>query len=226
MKEVLIAPSTDPCAVKDLTKYAKEMEKAGADWLHCDIMDGKFVPKRTFDYLILAFIRKSTNLKLDVHLMVENPMKVAKDYVKYGADSVTFHYESFKDKIQLVNAVQTLKRLGVKVGVAIKPSTPVNALEHILKYLDIVLVMSVEPGKSGQQFIKESLVKIAFLNKKRQDEGYNFLIEVDGGINLINASIVAISGADVLVSGNTIFKSTDRKRTISDLRGEFDINKD
>lgn len=226
MKKVLIAPSTDPCSVKDLTKYAKEIEKAGADWLHCDIMDGKFVPKRTYDYLIMAFIRKSTNLKLDVHLMVENPMKVAKDYAKYGADSITFHYEAFKDKIQLVSAIQTLKNLGVKVGVAIKPSTPVNVLEHILKYLDIVLVMSVEPGKSGQQFIKDSLVKVAFLNKKRLEEDYNFLIEVDGGINPVNASIVAISGADVLVSGSAVFNSRNKKQTIIDLRGEFDINKD
>ncbi len=226
MKKVLIAPSTDPCSINELTKYAKEVEKAGADILHCDIMDGKFVPKRTYDYMILAFIRKSTNLKLDVHLMVENPMKVAQDYIKYGADSVILHYEAFKDKIQLVSAVQTLKRTGAKIGVAINPTTPVSVLEHLLKYLDIVLVMSVEPGKSGQQFIKDSLVKIAYLNKKRLDEGFNYIIEVDGGINAMNSQIVAISGADVLVSGAAVYNSKDRKRMISDLRGEFDINKD
>ncbi len=226
MKKVLIAPSTDPCSINELTKYAKEVEKAGADWLHCDIMDGKFVPKRTYDAMIFAFIRKSTNLKLDVHLMVENPLKTAKEFIKYGADSITIHYEAFKDKIQLISTLQTLKRMGVKVGVSLKPNTPINFLDNILKYVDIVLVMSVEPGKSGQQFIKDSLIKIAYLNKKRLEDGLDFLIEVDGGINAINSQIVAISGADVLVSGSTVYKAKDRQRMISDLRGEFEMNKD
>lgn len=225
MKKVLIAPSTDPCVIKDLTKYVKELDRAGADWIHCDIMDGKFVPKRTYDYLILAFLRKATNLTLDVHMMVENPMKVVQEYIKYGADIITVHYEAFHDKIQLVNALQQIKKMGVKVGVSIKPSTPVSLLENILKYVDLVLIMSVEPGKSGQEFIKESLVKIAFLNKKRLDEDLDFLIEVDGGINTVNASIIAISGADILVSGNCVFKSPDKKKTINALRGEFEVNK-
>lgn len=220
MKNVLIAPSTDPCPVKDLTKYIKELEEDGADLIHCDIMDGKFVEKRTYDYMILAFIRKVTRLKLDVHLMVQNPIAVAKSYVRYGADRIIIHMESFPDKIQLVGAIQTIKKMGVEVGVAINPQTPVKSLDTILKYVDLVLVMSVVPGKSGQQFIKDSLVKIAYLNKKRAEENLNFLIEVDGGINSINASIVAVSGADILVSGSAIYNAENRKAIIKEMRGQ------
>ena len=220
MKKILVAPSTDPCAVKDLTKYVQELEEAGADLIHCDIMDGKFVERRTYDYMILAFIRKSTKLKLDVHLMVKDPISVAKNYVRYGADRIIIHYESFPDKIQLVGAIQTIKKLGVQVGVAINPSTPVKVLDSILKYVDLVLVMSVAPGKSGQQFIKDSLIKIAYLNKKRTEDELEFLIEVDGGINSINASIVAVSGADIVVSGSAIYNAEDRAAVIREMHGE------
>ncbi len=220
MKNILIAPSTDPCAVKDLTKYVKELEEAGADLIHCDIMDGKFVPRRTYDYMILAFIKKSTKLKLDVHLMVQNPVNVAKDYVRYGADRIIIHYEAFPDKIQLVGAIQAIKKLGVEVGVAINPKTPVKVLDSILKYVDLVLVMSVEPGQSGQKFIKDSLIKIAYLNKKRVEEGLDFLIEVDGGINSINAPIIAVSGADILVSGSAIYNAEDRAAIIKEIHGD------
>jgi len=221
MKKIQIAPSTDPCPIKDLTKYVKEVEGCGADLIHCDIMDGKFVPKRTFDYMVLAFLRKVTKLKLDVHMMVSEPLKMAKDFVRYGADFITIHYEAFHDKIQLVGALQSIKKLGVKVGIAIKPKTPVKCLDNILKFVDLVLVMSVEPGKSGQEFIKDSLVKIAYLNKKRTEEDLDFLIEVDGGINTINASIVAVSGADILVSGSVIYNSLDKKKTIDEMHGKY-----
>ena len=221
MKKIQIAPSTDPCPIKDLTKYVKELEGCGADLIHCDIMDGKFVPKRTFDYMVLAFLRKVTKLKLDVHMMVTEPLKVAKYFVRYGADMITIHYEAFHDKIQLVGALQSIKKLGVKVGVAIKPATPVKCLDNILKFVDLVLVMSVEPGKSGQEFIKDSLVKIAYLNKKRTEDKLDFLIEVDGGINTINASIIAVSGADILVSGSVIYNSGDKKKTISEMHGKY-----
>lgn len=220
MKKILIAPSTDPCPVKDLTKYVKTLEEAGADLIHCDIMDGKFVERRTFDYMILAFIKKSTRLKLDVHLMVQNPTMVAKHYVRYGADRIIIHYEAFPDKIQLVGAVQSIKKLGVSVGVAINPKTPVKVLDTILKYVDLVLVMSVEPGKSGQAFIKDSLIKIAYLNKKRTEENLNFLIEVDGGINEIYAPIVAVSGADIVVSGSAIYNAENKENMIKLMHGQ------
>ena len=219
MKKIQIAPSTDPCPIRDLTKYIKELEESGADLIHCDIMDGKFVPKKTFDYMILGFLKKVTNLKLDVHMMVQNPLSVAQNYVRYGADIITIHYEAFRDKIQLVGALQTIKKMGVYVGIAINPTTPVKVLDNILKYIDVVLIMSVQPGKSGQQFIKESLVKIAYLNKKRIEEKLDFIIEVDGGINTINAQIIAVSGADILVSGSVIYNAEDRKKIISEMRG-------
>lgn len=220
MKKVLIAPSTDPCAIKDLTEYVKQLEKDGADWIHCDIMDGKFVPKRTFDHLIFAFLRKATSLPLDVHLMCSQPMAVAKDFIKYGADGITVHYEAFNDKISLLTSLQELRSLGVRVGLSIKPETPVQKVENLLNYLDLVLIMSVEPGKSGQSFIKDSLIKIAYLSKKRSELGLNFLIEVDGGVNETNASIITVSGADVLVSGNCVFLSENRRKTMEILRGE------
>lgn len=223
MKKILIAPSTDPCPIKDLTKYVKDLEKDGADWIHCDIMDGKFVPKRTFDYLILAFIRKETKLPLDVHLMVEQPMKVFKDYIKYGADVITVHYEVFPDKLTLINALKQIRDTGVKVGISIKPETPVEVLDNLLHFIDLVLIMSVEPGKSGQDFIKDSLIKVAYLNKKRTERGLDFLIEVDGGINTTNASIITVSGADVLVSGSVVYNSENRAKTMDMLRGKKEL---
>ena len=223
MKKILIAPSTDPCPIKNLTTYVKQLEDAGADWIHCDIMDGKFVPKRTFDYLILAFIRKETKLPLDVHLMVQQPMKVVKDYVKYGANIITVHYEVFTDKLSLINALQEIRKMGVKVGLSIKPETSVDVLENILHYIDLVLIMSVEPGKSGQEFIKESLIKIAYLNKKRTEQGLDFLIEVDGGVNTTNSSIITVSGADVLVSGNAVYNSDNRRKSMDILRGKKEL---
>ena len=151
--------------------------------------------------------------------MVQNPTAVAKNYVRYGADRIIIHYEAFRDKIELVGAVQMIKKMGVEVGVAINPKTPVKVLDQILKYVDLVLVMSVEPGKSGQQFIKDSLVKIAYLHKKRTEDGLNFLIEVDGGINSINAPIISVSGADILVSGSAIFNAENRAQIIQEMHG-------
>ena len=220
MKKILVAPSTDPCDIKDLAIYVKELEKQGADWIHCDIMDGKFVKNRTYDHLVFAFLRKATSLPLDVHLMVENPMDVVDNYVKYGANIITVHYEAFHDIIELINALQEIRRKGVKVGISIKPQTQVEKLSHLINYVDLVLIMSVEPGASGQTFQKESLIKIAYLNKKRAELGLDFLIEVDGGVNTINAPIIAVSGADVLVSGSAIFNSNDRRQTMQILRGK------
>lgn len=223
MRNILVAPSTDPCPIKELGQYAKKLELNGADWLHCDIMDGRFVPKRTFDSIVFALLSKSTNMPLDVHLMVVDPIRYATEFAKYGPHNITIHYECFGNKILLLNALQQIRDLGVKVGISIKPSTPVGELDNILPYVDIVLVMSVEPGKSGQEFMKEALPKISHLNKKRAEFGYKFLIEVDGGVNTKNCSIIAVSGADVLVSGNAIYTSKNYKKTIDELKGKKSI---
>ena len=219
-KNILIAPSTEPCPIRKLGSYIKKLEDAGADWLHCDIMDGKFVPSRTYDELIFAIIRKSTMMPLDVHLMVSDPMRVVRSYAKYGANIITIHFVCFDNKVRLINALQEIKQLGVSVGISIKPKTPIVLLDNILPYVDLVLVMSVEPGKSGQEFMKESLSRISHLNKKRSEFGYNFLIEVDGGVNEVNASIITVAGADVLVSGSTIYKSENIGKTIEALKGK------
>ena len=218
-KKVLIAPSTHPCPIKELSKYAKELELNGADWLHCDIMDGKFVPDRTFDQLVFAFLKKSTNLYLDVHLMVKEPMKVVDEYAKYGANGITVHYECFNDKISLINALQHIKSLGINAGLSIKPGTDIETIFSVLPYLDLVLIMSVEPGASGQPFIKSSIQKIARLSKKRAETNGKFLIEVDGGVNTTNAQLISISGADVLVSGSAVYNSINKKETILKLKG-------
>ena len=218
-KKVLIAPSTHPCPIKELSKYAKELELNGADWLHCDIMDGKFVPDRTFDQLVFAFLKKSPNLYLDVHLMVKEPMKVVDEYAKYGANGITVHYECFNDKISLINALQHIKSLGINAGLSIKPGTDIETIFSVLPYLDLVLIMSVEPGASGQPFIKSSIQKIARLSKKRAETNGKFLIEVDGGVNTTNAQLISISGADVLVSGSVVYNSTNKKETILKLKG-------
>lgn len=215
MKKVLIAPSILSADFSNLDRDIAMIEQAGADWLHIDVMDGHFVPNITIGPLVVKSIRKCSKLFFDVHLMITNPEKYWKNFHSAGADAIVFHEEAVTDKIKLVNEI---KNSGLKAGVSIKPKTPVSSIEKMLLLLDIVLVMTVEPGFGGQSFMEDMLPKISQLRKIIDENKYNCLIEVDGGINIDTAKQCFSAGADVLVSGNSIFAAKDPQQSLKDLK--------
>ena len=213
MRQLIVAPSL--LAAKKIVEEAKAIENIENVWLHFDVMDGKFVPNTSFSLDDLLLMRKETKLFLDVHLMIENPEKYFIDYVKNGADLVTVHYEATNE---LSSLIENIKKAGVKVGVSIKPKTDVEVLYPYLKDLDLVLVMSVEPGFGGQSFIPSALEKIEKLRKEIDKNNYNCLIEVDGGINKETGDLCKKSGVDVLVAGSYLFGKEDILDRIEDLK--------
>jgi len=202
----------------DFLRLGEEIKAAGAadaDMLHLDIMDGHFVPNMTIGPAIVESIRKITSLPLDVHLMIEEPDKYLEDFIKAGADYLTVHYEA---SVHLHRTVQYIKERGVKAGVSLNPATPIWSLEHILPDMDLALLMSVNPGFGGQQFIPETIDKIKTLKRILGEKGLPALIEVDGGINLRNAASVASAGAGILVMGSAFFHSGDYGTLVKQFR--------
>ena len=207
----LIAPSLLSADFLHLDNDIELVNRSEADWFHCDVMDGRFVPNISFGIPVVQAIRQQARKPLDVHLMIVEPEKYFEAFVKAGADIVTFHYEA---STHIHRAVQQLKALGVKAGVVLNPHTPVAVLEDILGDLDLVLLMSVNPGFGGQKFIERTYEKIRTLRKMVNGQGLNTLIEVDGGVNTENAASLFEAGADVLVAGNAVFKSDNPEETI------------
>lgn len=212
---VKIAPSILSANFLKLGEEIKAAEDAGADILHIDIMDGHFVPNISIGSSIVELIRKITSLPLDVHLMIEEPDKYLRDFIKAGADYLTVHYEA---SVHLHRTVHWIKESGVKAGVSLNPATPIWSLEHILPDADIVLLMSVNPGFGGQDFIPHTIDKIKMLKKLLSDKGLSTFIEVDGGIKLNNAADIISAGADILVMGSAFFNSKDYGTTIKQFR--------
>lgn len=214
-KSALIAPSLMAANMLSLKDEVKAVETAGADWLHLDIMDGHFVPNLTFGPDIIKQLRAVSSLPFDVHLMVE-PVELCIDlYQKAGADHITIHAEA---TLALHENLKNIRKLGCKAGVSIKPNTPIECIINVLEIVDLVLVMSVNPGFYGQAFIPAALEKIAQLKKLREEKKLTFLIVVDGGVNTQNASAIINAGGDVLVAGNSVFKQQDYQKAIRDLK--------
>lgn len=211
-KKIMIAPSILSADFSRLGEEIRAVEKAGADWIHIDVMDGVFVPNITIGPCVVKSARPVSKIPFDVHLMIQNPLELVKPFAESGADIITFHIESCRDPRRTIAAI---RECGKQVGVSIRPKTPLSELAPYLKDVDMVLVMSVEPGFSGQSFMPEALPKIESLKKI-----FDKHIEVDGGINLTTARQVAAAGATILVAGTAVFGESDYKKAIGRLRGE------
>ena len=212
----IIAPSLLAADFVRLAEDIARVEAAGADWLHLDIMDGHFVPNLTFGPPIVAAIRKITKLPLDVHLMVTNPAALVDAFAAAGADWLTVHVET---EPHLHRLVTHIRELGVRPAVVLNPATPLSSLEEILPEVDMVLVMSVNPGFGGQKFIPSSIDKIRRLKKQIMAVNREVLIEVDGGINAVTSPLVREAGAEVLVAGSAVFGNDDLITAIRQIRG-------
>ncbi|MBC7849810.1 MAG: ribulose-phosphate 3-epimerase [Chitinophagaceae bacterium] len=212
----LIAPSLLSANFLNLQADCQMLNESAADWYHLDVMDGRFVPNISFGPMLIDFFRKATTKVCDVHLMIEEPERYAEAFKKAGADNLTVHYEACK---HLHRNIQQIKDLGMQAGVALNPHTPVDVLKDVLADIDLVCLMSVNPGFGGQSFITHTLSKIRSLRTMINTWGLPVKIEIDGGVTMENAKDIIDAGADVLVAGNTVFKSADPKGTIALLKG-------
>lgn len=211
----IIAPSLLSANFLNLDSDCKMLNESEADWYHLDVMDGRFVPNISFGPMLVAFFRKATAKVCDVHLMIEEPGKYAEQFKNAGADILSVHIEACP---HLHRNIQQIKSLGMKAGVAINPHTPVESLHDVLADIDLVCMMSVNPGFGGQKFIPHTMEKIKKLRKMIDEKGLKVIIEIDGGVTLENASSIVAAGADALVAGNTVFSSRDPKATIAQLK--------
>jgi len=210
-----ICPSILSANFAKLAEDISEVERAGADIIHCDIMDGHFVPNITFGADIISQVNKVTELPLDVHLMIENADRYVESFAKAGADYISVHYEN---NYHLNRLIDKIKTLGVKAGVVLNPATPVFLLKNVLEYLDFVLIMSVNPGFGGQKFILNAIDKVIDLKRMINELNPGCCIEIDGGIGLDNIKLVSDAGADMFVCGASVFKSVDRVGVIKELK--------
>ena len=217
MKKILISPSILAGDFSQLGKDIQRLEEAGADMIHVDVMDGHFVPNLTIGPPVIKSLRKYTKLPFDVHLMISPVHKYIENFANSGADIITIHPEATES---LEDSIKHIKNLSKKVGLSLNPNTPIEIIENFLNDIDLVLIMSVHPGFGGQKFIPEVLQKIKNLRKIKIEKNLSFDIEVDGGINLENSKSVIEAGADILVSGTTIFRDNN-----GDIKKNIDILK-
>lgn len=211
----IIAPSVLAADFANLQRDVEMLNESNADWIHIDIMDGRFVPNISFGIPVCEAINQHAKKPLDVHLMIEEPEKYVEAFAKAGARNISVHYEATN---HLHRVLQQIKSLGCKAGVALNPHTPVRLLEDVLDEIDLVIIMSVNPGFGGQSFIERTYSKISALKGMIKESGAGTLIEIDGGVNLGNAKKLIDAGADILVAGSFVFKSGNPKATIIDLK--------
>jgi len=213
----LIAPSILAADFSRLGQEVRDVETAGADWIHVDVMDGHFVPNITMGPIVVKAVRKSTTLPVDVHLMIENPDQYVSDFARAGADYISVQVEAC---VHLQRSIHLIKDLGKKAGAVLNPATPLSAIDWVLADLDFVLIMTVNPGFGGQKFIQNSIAKIQTLRSMIDTKGYNTLIQVDGGVNRNTVETVINAGAQVLVAGSAIFGTDDYKAAIEILKSD------
>lgn len=211
-RKLMIAPSILSADFSRLAEEIQDVEKAGCDVLHVDVMDGHFVPNLTIGAPVVKSIRKVTKLPIDSHLMIDEPIRYVEDFKKAGTDWLTIHVEATQ---KISETLEAIRKNGMKTGISLRPKTPVTALDPYLPKLDLVLIMSVEPGFGGQSFMPEMLDKVRYLRKKN----FSGMISVDGGVNQETCRQVIASGADILVAGTAVFGQKDRAAAIQSLRG-------
>jgi ribulose-phosphate 3-epimerase len=212
----LISPSLLAADFAKLGEEVKDVCSKGIDYLHVDVMDGNFVPNISFGSAVMKSLDDVATVPYDVHLMIENPDLLLEDFAVENTEFITVHYEACK---HLNRTVQHIKSLGKKAGVSVNPATPISALEDILPYVDLVLVMSVNPGFGGQKFIPTALDKVSKLDKIRKENNYNYLIEIDGGANPANSESIKNAGCDIIVAGTAVFGADDRELAIKAIKG-------
>lgn len=217
-RKIIVSPSLLSSAFNYLDKEMKSIRESKATWVHYDVIDGHFAPNITFGAPVVKCLT-SYGLFNDVHLMIENPIKYAKSFIDAGADLITFHYEASRDVIGDIEKIRKMKK-GIKVGLSIKLNTPLNEVLPYVNYVDLILVMSVEPGFSGQKFDERAVKRVSELREYIDSYSLNTLIEVDGGVNDVTSIPLREAGVDVLVTGNYFFKSIDRAKAVRKLMGE------
>lgn len=215
---IKISASTNPPKLEELNDYVQKLNQTEVDYIHCDVMDGKFVKAKTFNHKKVAEIKSLTDKKLDVHLMVKRPQNKIKKYAKAGADILTIHYESFKNKGKIIDVLQKIKKEGVFAGLSFNPTTSVLEILPYIYFCDMLLVMSVVPGKSGQEFMPETLVRLDTISKFLKKQKMEVALEVDGGVNDKNLPLLKEKKVDSVVMGNYLYTAKNLKKTVEKVK--------